>query len=610
MAIRLITQAFVTVVGISSLCATRVNASGLKESLNTDDFQNPGCPLWGEYNNSRCVCRKELSNYISIKCEPETLQLSVLKSHCVTFDNGTRELVHGQCSENCENGDKRSEYIPLPLDINKLNQFMCEKKWNRTGRLCGKCLPGHSPLAYSYDLSCVECPEGNRNIWKYILIAFGPLTIFYILVLLLRINVTSSHLHGYLIFSQFLTAPIFMRDINSFIKHNPDMGIPIQILGVLYGISNLDFLRTVTRISICLDMPTLTVLTLDYAVAIYPLLLTGLSYFLIELHYRNYRGMVVMWKPFQRLYTCVTKDWDSRTTVIDAYATFFILSYTKFLNVSADLLIPVKVQSLNNDNVRWALYYDATLDYFGREHLLYAILAIVLISIFIITPTLLLLVYPFKGFHKIMNCLKFHSRILISLMDSFQGCYKDGTEPGTRDCRWYVAVPLIGRIAAHIAYALTLDNIMTVLVAGIIVTAIVLTVAVQPYKTKFSHYLKIDVFFWGCLALFYILIQGADYDSLKPPQEMKYLHALTFLVSIIPLLYMFCITAYWLLKKASRSLNIISRIKAWRRGYVNIETDFEASLPDRVNNPDQYEERTLQDPSGYTIPSQTVNDTY
>ena len=307
----------------------------------------------------------------------------------------------------------------------------------------------------------------------------------------------------------------------------------------------------------------------------------------------------------------VNKDRDGRTTIIDAYATFFILSYNKFLSVSADLLIPVKVKTLTNDSVRWALYNDATVDYFGREHLPYAILAIVLLSIFISTPTLLnLLVYPFRWFHKILNCLKFHSQILTTLMDSFQGCYKDGTEPGTRDRRWFVAVPLFGWIAAHIAYALTMDSTTAVLIACFVVVVIILTVAVQPYKIQFSHYLKIDVFFWGCLALFYILFQGAYYASIIPAGEMKYLPILALLVSVIPLLYMFCITSCYLLKRIARSLSLISRIKAWRRGYVNIETDFEASLPDRVNNPDQYEERTLQDPSGYTIPSQTVNDTY
>ena len=607
---QLLTLDLLAVVTFSFLCATIVNAG---ESFNKDIFRisnDSDCPLWGEEYNSRCVCRKELKNYISVKCEPETLQLSVIRAHCVTFNNETKDLTEGKCIENSENGYEKSEYLPLPLDINKLNQFMCEEKWNRTGRLCGKCLPGHSPLAYSYDMRCVECPEGNRNVWKYILIAFGPLTIFYILVLLLRINVTSSHLHGYLIFSQFLSAAAFVRDIISFIKHNPDMSIPIQTLGALYGIWNLDFLKAVISINICLNMSTLTVLTLDYAVAIYPLLLTVISYFLMELHYRNYRAVVVLWKPFQCLLARLNKTWDSRTSIIDAYATFFILSYTKFLSVSADLLIPVRTHSLNNDSVRWALYYDATLDYFGREHLPYAILAIALLSIFIIAPTLLLLVYPFRWFHKILNCLKFHSRILTTLMDSFQGCYKDGTEPGTRDCRWFVAVPLIGRIAAHITYALTLDSTAVALAACIVVVIIIVTVAVQPYKTQFSRYLKIDVFFWGCLALFYILAQGADYDSLKSAGEMKYLHILIILVSIIPLLYIFFVTTYCLWKRVIRSFHLISRIKSWRNGYVSIETDFEAGLPDRVNNPELYEERTLLHLSCDTIPSQSVKDTY
>ena len=588
-------------------------ASDQKEGFNTDVFQNSGnsdCPLWGEYYNSSCECKKEFKNYNSIKCEPKTLQLSVIRSHCVTYDNKTKELIEGNCIENSDNGGEKSEYLLLPLDINKLNQFMCEEKWNRTGRLCGKCLPGHSPLAYSYDLSCVECPEGNRNIWKYILIAFGPLTIFYILVLLLRINVTSSHLHGYLIFCQFLSAPAFSRDLVSFIKHNPDLSIPIQILEALYGMWNLDFLRAVKITNICLDMSTLTVLILDYAVAIYPLMLTVISYLMIELHYRNYRAVVIMWKPFQCLVARLNKKWDSRTTIIDAYATFFILSYTKLLKVSADFLIPVKAHSLNNDSVRWVLYYDTTLDYFGREHLPYAIIAIALLSIFLITPTLLLLVYPFRWFHKILNCLKFHSRVLTTLMDSFQGCYKDGTEPGTRDCRWFVAVPLIGRIMVLGAYGVTLDSTLVVLAACIVLVIIILTVAVMPYKTQFSHYLKIDIFFWGCLALFYTLAQSVDLDSLKSVGEMKYLHMLITLVSMIPLLYIFFVAAYLLLKRMIRSFNLISRIKTWRRGYVNIETDFEDSLPDRVNNPDQYEERALQRPSCDTNSSKTVNDTY
>ena len=123
--------------------------------------ENVNCPPWGECINNKCMCREELDSYYSVKCDNETLQLSVLKCHCLTFDNETKQLFEGNCIENCENHNK--EYLPLPMEINKLNEFMCGEKWNRTGRLCGTCLPGHSPLAYSYDMRCVKCPRGEQK---------------------------------------------------------------------------------------------------------------------------------------------------------------------------------------------------------------------------------------------------------------------------------------------------------------------------------------------------------------------------------------------------------------------------------------------------------------
>ena len=160
-------------------------------SLNCTEDAN--CPPWGECSNNRCVCRETLNNIHNVQCNNETLQLSVSKCHCVTYDNKSEEVFEGSCIENCVNA--YGDYMPLPRKTFELNKFMCEERWNRTGRLCGKCLPGHSPLAYSYSMRCVECPEGNKNIWKYILVAFGPLTVFYFVVLALKINATSSHLH-------------------------------------------------------------------------------------------------------------------------------------------------------------------------------------------------------------------------------------------------------------------------------------------------------------------------------------------------------------------------------------------------------------------------------
>ena len=91
-----------------------------------------------------------------------------------------------------------------------INTSVC-KSFHRTGLLCGDCEEGYSPLIFSYNLSCVECPDGYRNLWKFSLVGFGPLTVFYIFILVFNINVTSSRLHGAVWYSQFMSAPIFVR---------------------------------------------------------------------------------------------------------------------------------------------------------------------------------------------------------------------------------------------------------------------------------------------------------------------------------------------------------------------------------------------------------------
>ena len=91
-----------------------------------------------------------------------------------------------------------------------------------------------------------------------------------------------------------------------------------------------------------------------------------------------------------------------------------------------------------NHNV--VLFYAGNIKYFGKEHLPYGILAIIVSTVFIILLVALLALYPFVFFQKFLNCIPVRWHILHTFMDSFQGVFKDGTEPGTRDCRWFTAV--------------------------------------------------------------------------------------------------------------------------------------------------------------------------
>ena len=111
--------------------------------------------------------------------------------------------------------------------------------------------------------------------------------------------------------------------------------------------------------------------------------------------------------------------------------------------MSFDLLVPVRVYELHQDHYNYSLglFYAADIEYFGSEHLPYGILAIIMCLFFVILPVATLALYPFGFFQRFLNLFPVRWCIFIhTFMDAFQGCYKDGTEPGTRDCRWFSSV--------------------------------------------------------------------------------------------------------------------------------------------------------------------------
>ena len=599
---RLLYTVMLVLVYSSSCSLGEAQQTGIQVGVSSNAcVKDADCPLWTGCNISTrsCVCKDEFSDHDStVVCNKETLQLSVFIGHCVTFDPEKNRLFEGRCLENSGLHNTVLKHIPLPVNVSELDYFMCEERFKRTGRLCGKCLSGYSPLAYSYDIRCVKCPEGNKNIWKYILVAFGPLTIFYFLVVFLKISALSSCLHGFVIYSQIISSPhvarkIHMELVESELLYPHVVGV-VKASGVLYGIWNLDFFRALD-LGICLDVSSLTVLALDYAVAFYPLLLTAISYFLIELHARNFKIVVIVFKPFYHILTLFRRNWDSKTTVIDAYATFFVLSYVKVLWISADLLTPVRVHSIGNSSnseVVWALFYDATVGYFDREHLSCAVLALTCVMV-VMVQTLFLCFYQCSCFQKIITCMKLRSHVLLAFTDSFQSCFKDGTEPGTRDYRWFAAVPLLARVVLLLACVIVPDiNLQIVIITGIVV----LTAVLQPYKIHSLKLANLDVTFWGFLVITFSIESSYLFSSYKPVAFVEVVGVLRVIASLIPLLYMFLFASYLVLSGMKKMKLFISQLRAWRRGYLNIENDFVEGLPDRVMNPEQYCQEHLENP--------------
>ena len=107
--------------------------------------------------------------------------------------------------------------------------------------------------------------------------------------------------------------------------------------------------------------------TLDYAVAVYPLVLVVITYIFASLHYR-YPRVVLLWRPFYRCFRCIRNEWDIKNTLIGAFATYILLSYVKIQNISLGLLMPVTVYDMKGQALKQLyLNMDGTVEYFGKK---------------------------------------------------------------------------------------------------------------------------------------------------------------------------------------------------------------------------------------------------
>ncbi len=417
----------------------------------------------------------------------------ILDCYCATYKEEDNLIEIGRCFYNCGRHGPQTDtvYQPLPQNLSEWNYYMCGE-YNRSNTLCGTCNAQEHlyPQVYSFDSQCIKCEEGVSQWWKYIVLAYLPLTIFYVLILLLKLDIHSSPMRGFVIFSQFISTPAVVRVLLSVCRKHPTFLYSIKLVEALLGIWNLDFFRVFGN-SICVGgLDSLADLFLDLTVAVYPLLLIAITYVVI-LSYDYFKFLKDIWKPMSCLLNKVYRKLSINTSVLDAVTTFLFLSNMKILGVCFDTLTPVKVYRFDSSgcvSISWRLFYDPTIHYFGSKHQLYAVTAIIILLFVYICPLLILSLNPCSCFQNFISQLPHRLQIFYhTFMDAFYGSYKDGSDKGTRDCRLYALVLPITRVALMMTYGYTFSLSFLPLSTIILTIVVILTVLIDPYKEHLKH---------------------------------------------------------------------------------------------------------------------------
>ena len=517
------------------------------------------CPPGYKVNPSNCACecRRDLSFNGKVSCNTSSFTSNIFAGYCMTFSNvklpnksWKDKLIVARCPYVV--GSLTSLYNDLPSYGTYLHQdedHFCTQ-FHRTGKLCSECIEGYGLDVYSTNFNCIRCNKTHLSMnWVRVVVASTvPTTILFILCTVFHISITSAPTNGYIFFSHVITMRLDVLTVQyvwKYFRQDLEHNTLSNLLYIPYQIWTFDFPQIFLD-NICLgeNFKVTYALTLQYLSVLYPLVLVFIAIILIELHAKNFKPLVWLWKPLCYLCVRFRHSWHIRTSVIDTFASFLLLSYSSLIGVSMSLLTPNSVVINNGTTVEQTLNYDTSVEFFKKGHLKFAVFAVIILSTFGALPPLLLILYPFKWFQRLLNrCnLKGGKRFLQVFVDAFQGSYKNNVK-GYPERRYFAGVYFLFRIAVNVIYAAVED--MTELHLTLTITYMffmLLILALRPYKRNFYNIL--DGIFMAILVTTHAMTVYLLYHALALHEVPRGAWNVTYFIQHIPTIYMILLIVY------------------------------------------------------------------
>ena len=521
------------------------------------------CPTWysiglnGSTVTKECTC-KDIEGLVT--CVRDVQQVRLSEGVCMTFNDTTEETEVGKCpyaifdrryaklQTNGTNG-----YIDLPKNVSELNKFMCES-WGRKGYLCSDCKDRYGLTIANSFINCVKCKFPKKVAWLfYFMLELIPLTVLFFIVSVFRISLAKPPLNAFVVVSQVALALLFTRAHQFHPPYVMDSSwmrelhrFYLIVLGV-WGMSQTRLIESITNFCVDPNINVQQAFTLTQIQSLFPLLLIALTSIIIELHARNCRLIVLLWKPFHKCFVCCTRVWNSKLSLIDVFSTYLLLSYSRFVVQLHFIFSFQRTYKLSNEQCSATkLLYNPTVQYFHTVgHLPYALVLLLIFLIIALPPVLLLAFYQFKLFQKAFQFTGlYRSRTIRTFIDLFHGCYKDGTND-TYDFRFTASLYLLVRVAVLLSLILcdfsTLASCETMSVFLWVFLLLLFIALVRPYKKKCMNVL--DSLLFAGLAVVCVLLTGVS-PSVKNQHVNLLILIVIFIVIGMPQAVIFTYVVY------------------------------------------------------------------
>ena len=617
---------------------------GYSESGSSSSASNlTNCPIGflpSSDSEGKCACYSS-SQYLfrrTVKCEYsiEKRYFSVLlNDYCLTKDGDNQSRVISGISllaysnyTHTHNLLHKGSEIELPPDPSQLEDWMCGPT-NRAETLCSECNNQSSINVNSVSFECVPLHLCGDYSWIwYAIEILAPLTAFFVFIMIFQPILTSPEMYVLILLCQILSIPINIFSLKKgfAVAFSEEATWLPDIITALYGLWNLDIVRYVMPTLCFTQQPkAIHVLALDYITAMYPLLLMVIVYVLYELHHNCGKSRLDrLLAPPARFVFKIRRIVNPKASPLNAFANFLLLSHTKLVTTTIYMLLPVALYDIDGSVLRYVMYFDASVNYFSSDHLPFAILALVIFTVFVTLPAFLLLFFQWAWFQKLLEVLHLKQHCLVTFVDIFHSYYKDRFDC-KRDYRFFAGAYFFLHIFI-IALCCLLNGFLSFLILGIVTAAVVtcLFVCINPYKQPYHNKINAVAFLYlAILFSFHLYMETMLNDGEQSHFAVCVILAyLSFFFSGANLAYI-TFKVVWKLCLPSTCRRI--RIFQTRESCTSFEqtvrllrntsesdsdTSFESdlSMPDRVSQHDDYVDRLSQADSDEH--SLTLNEPY
>ena len=525
------------------------------------------CHLGLNSNNGTCVCsddvnEKELAGIGCSLFGPYTYRVRGYWVGCI--DN---KLLSGFCPKGYCNFELLI-YQGIPRTCQALeNDSLCAP--HRTGQLCGECSEGYTAFYHTENYVCRECTYGRLGLLIYLVGEVIPLILFLVVIFLVKLKLTSGLMQSLLLFVQTVTI-IDHINIPSAVESR-SLQIPRSIYMHVISFLSMHFIWP-DKVSFCLwnGATVLDNLAFHYVTTMFGILfiaLVVLNYrysqtklvnsFVCQGRARNWLKTLVNLVCHGRVMTWLKKHTVPKTTLVHSISTFLILFYTQCTVTSFQILSSISLSREESKDTLSVVRWKGNVVLFHKDHLPYAIPAVLMILCFSIPPPLLLVAYPLLWNIKaklrrtaVMDNDKtvWPIRKFLPLIDSFQGVFRD-------KCRMFAGLLFLWRLILTSIFAFTSDYTTYFLLNTIALFFFLSVHAVtRPYKE--SLYNKIDLLMLANLCIinalsWYIIAEANNVFISEADRGRVTSSASSFKLFLLylPLIYLLGIMIVKILKK-------------------------------------------------------------